>query len=588
MRPLLATLAALPIAAALLGPVGPAQASFDAYLVVGYDTSQRALSVTAGPGLADMGDNELAITRRGAQIVLTMAEGTPLLVFDAAASPSVTCYGTGSGPRASLTCAPNVSIGTLTKVLVDMSAASVPTTTAVGQDTTDISLVFLGGSGPDYVQGGRLADRIEGGPGDDDLFGGRGDDEVFGQEGADQVDGERGSDVVDGGPGDDYVVGDGDVDVDEGQKGQPDWIRGGTGDDTIMAVDGVQDHRVDCENAPGRGEVQIDYIDGVVSPSTYLDVPFNCPLILTPTAPQDVEATGDRLNISTTWSRPTFDGNDPGMRYRVVFERIPIGTKSSHELPNDLDTSVTLGPFIEGVYKVSVTAITSAGESVKSNESTVSVGRAAAPPKNVVSTYLGRFDGSVSWEAAPKPGDPTAIVTYQVALRVKDRKNEKWQKWTNLPQTTTETSVDLSGSLKLFQGRVYQARVRTAMVSSVPFSEWVYSKERFAGDLAPPTITKVTAVGGKVPATSVAFKFEGPAWRLNDFYPLSPAVLKVGGRSVKGRVDFVPNTGSFAASFPITGTSRDPNCQLTVEYASPDGPSLMTTSAPFACRPKVG
>jgi len=125
-------------------------------------------------------------------------------------------------------------------------------------------------------------------------------------------------------------------------------------------------------------------------------------------------------------------------------------------------------------------------------------------------------------------------------------------------------------------------------VSSVPFSEWVYSKERFAGDLAPPTITKVTAVGGKVPSTSIVFTFKGPSWRLNDFYPLSPAVLKVGSRSVRARVDLEPNTGSFVASFPITGTSKDPNCELTVEYASADGPSLMTTSAPFACRPKVG
>lgn len=586
VRPLLVTLASLPLAASLLGPVGPAQASFDSYLVVGYDTSQKALSVTAGPGLAAMGDNELAISRRDAQIVLTMTEGTRLLVFDSAATASVTCVGANSGPVASLTCAPNVSIRALTKVFVDMSAASVPTITAVDQDATDIWLVYVGGSGPDYVQGGRMADRIEGGQGDDDLFGGRGDDEVFGQEGADQVDGERGSDLVDGGPGNDYVVGDGDVDVDEGQTGQPDWIRGGTGEDTIIAVDGVQDNLVDCENEPGKGEVQIDYVNRIVGPDTYLDVPFNCPLILAATPPLDVEATGDRLNISTTWKRPTFDGNDPNMRYRVMFERLPTRAKSFYDLPNDLDTNLVVGPFIEGVYAVSVIAITSAGPSLVSNSSTVSVGRAAAPPSDVINTYLGRFDGDISWKAAPSPGDPSAVVTYQVALRVKDRKNLRWQKWTALPQTTSQTSVDLSGSLKLFQGRTYQARVRTATVSSLPFSEWVYSKERFAGDLPAPTITTVTAVGGKAPKTSVTFTFEGLSWKLNDFYPLSPSYLKVGGKTVKGTVTYLPNSGSFTTSFPIAGTTRDPNCEFSVEYASANGPYLITPAASVPCRPK--
>lgn len=585
MRSFSVGLAALPLGAALLAPMAPAQAALDSFLVVGYDTSQKALSVTASPGLVSMGDEELAIAGTAVKIVLAMSEGSARLVFDPVASAHVTC-GPASGPQSSLTCVMQAKTVGPGSVSVDMSAAAVATTTAVDPRATGIALIFRGGSGPDYVQGGQLADRIEGGPGEDDLFGGKGDDEVLGQEDNDQVDGESGSDVVDGGPGDDYVVGDGSIDPAEGQKGDPDWIYGGPGVDQVDAVDGVKDHRVDCNNAPGLGKVEIDYDGGVVSPSTYLDVPFNCPLILVPTAPRDVEATGDRFNINTSWSRPTFDGNDPDLRYRVVFERLPTGAKSSYDLPNDLDTNVTLGPVVEGAYKVSVLAITSAGESARSNESIVSVGRAAAPPSNVVNTYLGRFDGSVSWRAAPKPGDPTAIVTYQVALRVKDKNNAKWQKWTALPEMTTETSMDLSGSLKLFRGRVYQARVRTAMVSSVPFSEWVYSQERFAGDLPPPTITSAVAVGGKTPSTTVAWRFEGLAWKLNGFDVLSPATLSKSGKTVTGNVTYNSKTDTFVAPFNISGSPAQPTCEISVDYSAPGGPGRVTTSTPFACVPK--
>lgn len=587
MRPPAVILAVFPLAAALLAPVGPAQASLDAYLVVGYDASQRALSVTAGPGLAAMGDGELAITRSGTAIGLAIPEGAPLLVFDAAASASVTCRGAASGPQASLTCAPTAAIGTLAKVVVDMSAASVATTTAVDPDATDIALVFLGGSGQDYVQGGRLADRIEGGPGDDDLFGGRADDEVLGQEGSDQVDGERGSDVVDGGPGDDVVVGDGDVDTDEGQKGDPDWIYGGPGVDSVDALDGVQDHRVDCNNDPGLGKVSIDYIGGVVSPSSYLDVPFNCPLILVPTAPRDVEAFGDRFNISTTWSRPTFDGNATTLKIKLAVQNLSGGPKMFTAEFDAALGSITIGPYPSGVYLVTGYAISEAGQSRESNRSFVSVGDAAGPPADVTSAYDGKFDGQVTWTAAPEPASPGIEVAYQVALRVKDKRNTRWERWTTLPDSTTATRLDLSGSLRLCQGRVYQARVRTVLEPWGKVSAWVYSQERYAGDLAPPTITKVVAVGSRVPATGVTFTFEGPAWRLNGFAPLSPAYLKAGGRSFQGSVSSVPGKGSFTASFPIAGTSRDPNCELTVEYASAKGPTLTTTSAPFDCRPKV-
>lgn len=453
MRPSVVTVAGLSLAAALLGPAGQAGAALDSYLVVGFDQAEQAISVTAGPGLVAMGDEELAITGDAAEITLAMSEGSTLLVFDAAASPFVTCSPPSPGPKSSLTCATSGRTG---KVLVDMSAASVGTTTAVNPDATEIALIFRGGLGPDYVQGGRLADRIAGGPGDDDLFGGRGDDEVLGEQGADQVDGERGSDVVNGGPGDDYVVGDGDVDTDEGQKGDPDWISGGPGVDVVDALDGVKDHRVDCENAPGLGKVTIDYREPQrVTPSTYLDVPFNCPLVLVPTPPRDLEAFGGRDTISATWSRPEFDGNATAMKYQLGIRNFFGGTTSYTDEFSDADTNIVLQPFGAGIYVVTAYAVSEAGRSFSSRESIVSVGDAAGPPTDVLNSYFGDFEGLVSWGAAPTPGNPRLQVTYQVSLRVKDKKNARWQKWTTLPESVTDTRVDLSGSLKLFQGRVY-------------------------------------------------------------------------------------------------------------------------------------
>lgn len=587
MRPLLVTLAGLPLAAALLGPVIPAQAALDGYLVVSYDTEERAISVTAGPGLAAMGDDELVIGGDGAEVVLTMAEGAALLVFDPAASASVSC-GPGSGPQSSLSCVSYAATDAHGKVLVDMSAASVATTTAVDPDATGIWLTFRGGSGPDYVQGGRLADRIEGGPGDDDLFGGKGDDEVFGQEGSDQVDGERGSDVVSGGPGDDYVVGDGDVDVDEGQKGDPDWISGGPGVDEVDARDGVKDHRVDCENDPGLGTVSIDYQDPfLITPVTYLDVPYNCPLILAPTAPRELEAFGARDTISATWDRPEFDGNATALKYQLSVQNFFGGPPMYTAYFDDADTNVVIGPYAAGIYYVTAYAISETARSPESRRFLVSVGNEAGPPTEVLNSYFGKYDGQVSWAPAPKPGDPRNEVTYQVALRVKDKKNARWQRWTTLPGSTTETTMDLSGSLKLFQGRVYQARVRTKLIGpSGLTSEWVYSQERFVGDVPAPTITSVKGVGGKNPTTTVSWKFEGMAWKYNAFNVLSPAILRTSSKGMTGTVTYAAKTGIYTASFALVGSKSEPECTLRVEYAASLGPARFAPGASLRCAPK--
>lgn len=147
--------------------------------------------------------------------------------------------------------------------------------------------------------------------------------------------------------------------------------------------------------------------------------------------------------------------------------------------------------------------------------------------------------------------------------------------------------MDLSGSLKLFQGRVYQARVRTKLIGpSGLTSEWVYSQERFVGDVPAPTITSVKGVGGKNPTTTVSWKFEGMAWKYNAFNVLSPAILRTSSKGMTGTVTYAAKTGIYTASFALVGSKSEPECTLRVEYAASLGPARFAPGASLRCAPK--
>ena len=100
-------------------------------------------------------------------------------------------------------------------------------------DSDLIGRNFLyGGSGNDYLFGGKYNDTMEGGAGKDYLYGGSGIDVLKGGGGDDYIYAEDGNDRIYGGSGDDYIsAGDGDDTVIAGSGN--DIIIGGKGEDII-------------------------------------------------------------------------------------------------------------------------------------------------------------------------------------------------------------------------------------------------------------------------------------------------------------------------------------------------------------------
>lgn len=179
---------ALAGALASVPPAGAATGSLEV------SAAGNKVIVTARSSQVAFSDFEtLVVTASKGMVTILLDEGSAWLWSDSA--------GCTPAPQAaavaSITCT-----GTFTHVSVDFSAASVATQTAVNGA---VGLVFIGGTGPDYVQGGDASDDLRGGVGDDDLFGGKGDDRIEGGPGRDTVEGELGIDAMYGGPGADDV-----------------------------------------------------------------------------------------------------------------------------------------------------------------------------------------------------------------------------------------------------------------------------------------------------------------------------------------------------------------------------------------------
>lgn len=112
--------------------------------------------------------------------------------------------------------------------------------------------LILGGFGNDLIldQGG--SDVIDGQVGNDFVYAGPGNDWVvdtgdntrYGLD--DTLMGGPGSDIVSGGLGDDTLFGEGSIFGSSPAVGDPDWLFGGDGYDTLNARDGDSDHLLDC------------------------------------------------------------------------------------------------------------------------------------------------------------------------------------------------------------------------------------------------------------------------------------------------------------------------------------------------------
>jgi Ca2+-binding RTX toxin-like protein len=110
-------------------------------------------------------------------------------------------------------------------------------------------------AGATSCNGTEQADKITGTAGPDDIFAGGGDDNVVAGAGNDRITGDSdigshdGKDTILAGPGDDEF----------GAFGRSDTLRGGTGNDTIHAVDGVADD-IDCGKG---GSDRVDFDSGI-------------------------------------------------------------------------------------------------------------------------------------------------------------------------------------------------------------------------------------------------------------------------------------------------------------------------------------
>ena len=518
----------------------PAQAA-DNTLVVSINGT-GVVSVTASEGMAPFADDEeLWIEGREGGYFVTL-RGTLTHALTVAPSNCASL-----GPE-SVVCAAQ---GTLehSAALVNMSKASGVTTTVVPDQVTKTDLTFIGGPGADYVQGGAGDDQISGGGGPDDLFGGPGDDKISGDAGDDNIDGEQGNDSVGGGADNDFVVGGDGFDI----------MIGGTGVDELDSEDGVADTYVNCDNAPGKGEIAYD--EG-------LDVPYDCPVTFAPTVPLDVNASGGASSITVDWSPPAFDGNSPITKYEIWF----TPPASSQNAPKPIqvggtESSYTLVGAGAGLYYVSMRAVNVIGVSDKTQAIPVTVGSAPSPPQSVSSVYISRGNATLSWVAPADVRD----VSYEIALRVKDKRNGKWLAWKTLPARQTNESLDVGDDLRIANGRVYQFRVR-ALDGKLRASMWTNSEVRFVGNLTAPADGKLVATktdAGK-PGVAASFDLTGLAWTYNVRVTDVLAAYVVDAYYAVSTVYAKPEGTSYSWVFP-QGASRSKECSVGARYEDPTG-----------------
>ena len=542
MRPT-AILATLALATTAL-VAAPAQAA-SGTLNIGWDAAAGEFVITASAGISAFApEEELVISGSDGLLIASIVDGTHTFTY----GTSCTSLGDGEASRAS--CVTPRTVPQM-KVRVDMRAATGATTTAIDSSigtAKPLSLTFYGGSGPDYVQGGIGNDEIYGGAGDDDLFGGPGDDKVGGDEGSDDVWGEEGDDSVGGGPGDDRVSGD------EGA----DRITGGSGVDSLDSEDGMPDAYVNCDNAPGLGAIAFD---------RGLDIPRDCPIILTPTQPRDVTADAGGKFIAVSWAPPDFNGNDPDFVYDVRYRRSTGNWQPSYDAAGS-ETSLAIGDLTPGLYYVSMRARNSAGSSLWTADAPVVIGNdVVAPPFNVQSVYRSRETAYVTWFAPDNPGG----VKYELALRVRAKKNQAWGAWTTLPDKTSGTFLMVGDDLAIVHGRVYQFRVRT-VDKNKKTSSWVETPWRVASPLAPLKDGTLTLTASNVVA---GVNLSGLAWRYNveSRALLAARYTAIGARSAW--ITMNPSTPTtVTAKLPKDTIDKDfRQCFVQVGYRWPDQPS---------------
>jgi hypothetical protein len=562
MRPLALIASAALVGSALVGvPFGAAQAVTPDF-TINWDPATKQFRLVAAAGVTPFGEGEELVVR-GADETVTVA------VIDGSHTiqPGVACASVPASSGAQVVCSMPRS-SDRTRMTIDLRAATGATTTAVAAAAASadpLAITFFGGSGVDYVQGGIADDEIDGGLGDDDLFGGPGNDKIVGNDGADNIDGEEGDDSLSGGPGNDKIVGDSEL-----RGAGFDSMTGGPGVDELDSQDGLPDTYVNCDNAPGEGAIDFD---------RGLDIPYDCPVVLPPTAPQNFEAAGGDYSLTVSWAPPEFDGNATKLTYEL-FYRAPGKTSDTVVTIPGTESSYTLDDLYRapGLYLVALRAKNEVGTSAATPTVPVVVGEGASPPQSVASVFERRWVATVSWVP---PADASQGSRYELALRVMDKDRKKWLAWEPLPDKVRGTSLSVGDDLRIVQGRVYQFRVRT-LDPRGGVSIWTESPRRYVGDLEPLENASLTGRG----PVKVAVTAPGMAWKLNvtksaltasmtreSFQAMPMSVV-----STQVRPDFERYSGDFPG--PLTLTS---GCWVGLNYRLPGSTKVERQRVDIAC-----
>lgn len=525
--------------------------------------------IEAGAGLTAFGPEEtMLVETADDEVIVTILDGSARLTTHGD-DPFVYCRTEDGSPTNATKVRCTMYAGhTTNRTLIDFSAASVATQTATkssGDSHKGVSyeaIEFVGGSGPDYFDGSAYADMIDGGPGDDDLFGGAGDDAVYGNTGADTVYGNAGRDTVNGGPGDDYVVGDGDLD---GAPAEPDIIIGGAGVDSLDSEDNLADTRVDCENAPGLGAIEFD---------RRLDLPYNCPVTLAPTAPTITRISSGSSSLAVDWSPPVFDGNSDIISYEIHGRALQAGPELVRRTKGTDSSTVFANLKADVTYEFTIRAVNAVGPSRWSGPKQGVVTSGPGAPEKVTSSFATFDNATLSWQ----PPMVTKVEKFEVAMRVKDPRGTRWRAWETLPKgVVSATSLPVGDILRVANKRYYQFRVRSVIGNSS--SDWSVSDIRYASPVQA-TVTKTTIN----PFLEMTFQLAPKQTLDANFGQVVDVTLSFATQTTTYPATSLERVGStYVASFRAS-VPENSACNLAITYTVQGSASdyTMTTSSP--CR----
>ena len=169
-----------------------------------------------------------------------------------------------------------------------------------------------------------------------------------------------------------------------------------------MAYDPIADRAVLSGGAPGSG---IPYADAWAF--QYIAPVPSFP----PSAPRNLQASGGDSQVALVWEAPSSNGSAPVTNYRIYRGTVPGGESPLATVGNVLtysDNAVANGL----TYYYEVSAVSSAGEGPKSNETSATPRGVPSAPRGLTGV-AGNAEVTLSWQAPGSDGG-AAITNYTV------------------------------------------------------------------------------------------------------------------------------------------------------------------------------